>query len=966
MQKTLPAKKILVLALVASGCFAFGSAMAAPSVIITSPVAGQEINPINQKAFPLYGTCSAPGQDVQVTLAGGTASAIGHCEADGFWSAAIDLTAPADGAQALNVSHADGLNGNAQASVSLTKNTSAANRTQVDCASISQNLPAPWPLPYIGNTYDTLHGPYARNQIVYNTSLTNVGPLNDILNLGFPQDLPNQTLLGCGYIDVTQAPYNADPSGQTDSTVAINAAMKKAYESQLATYLPPGNYKVSDTLECVQGYYVRSSGSSASINPNYTKAPQADISGCTLVGSRSGPQRARIFLAPNSTGFADLSNWKQKAVIHIWARAAFNKGGDPTQGESDIAFNDTISNIDVHIGGGNPGAIGVWFPAAQGSGVSEMTINATNGYSGMLGGIGAGGGVHGVKVIGGQFGLDFNALSSESQPAPTVSDIELTGQTVSAIRYQGLGTLTVVGSKITVPTNATGPAVLGYVWSGSSMSGYVNIVDSQIIFPASGAKQAAVVGNRATYLKNTYIQNAAWLFGKAGWDGGVAPKTITNVLAGNASGWSYIKEYAQDINPPSYTTTFYDQALGKSTNLTNQYLSPVYLDGVAKPGPYSAAPVTNAAPPLDHLSQHRFASGLVDWATPGTVNVKQAPYYAKGDGVTDDTAAIQAALDQHQNVFIPRGMYRITETLHLAANSKLFGVSNSVTTLFPEGAKFTNQPQPVPLIETVDSASAAPVLSSLQLYVPLSTTSAYALNWRSGSSDASLSDVMFRLFSKLGFVNSGVGVPLAQPLVKISGNGGGKWYNFVTNQYTNCIWGSWALNGNFRQLLITGTTQPLRMYQVDVEYSVSDAMLEIQNARNVDIYGLKSEGNFLVLWVRNSDQISLYGHGGNGTALPNGTQYYPAGFAQYLPGFVQATPSIYRVENTPNFRFVNSVDQGNMTSSAQPSVAPGGAYPSQVWYTPDHWSFINDLTGGAQVLSKPLERPVLYMRGSPN
>lgn len=41
------------------------------------------------------------------------------------------------------------------------------------------------------------------------------------------------------------------------------------------------------------------------------------------------------------------------------------------------------------------------------------------------------------------------------------------------------------------------------------------------------------------------------------------------------------------------------------------------------------------------------------------VNVKMFPWLAKGDGVTDDTAAIQAAFNASSNVFIPKGDYRV-------------------------------------------------------------------------------------------------------------------------------------------------------------------------------------------------------------------------------------------------------------------------------------------------------------------
>src|ERR1041384_6112494 len=68
-------------------------------------------------------------------------------------------------------------------------------------------------------------------------------------------------------------------------------------------------------------------------------------------------------------------------------------------------------------------------------------------------------------------------------------------------------------------------------------------------------------------------------------------------------------------------------------------------------------------------------------AVSGTItvhNVKDAPFNAKGDGITVDTAAIQAALNaaklSGQAVYIPTGVYRIDAPLDYATTTTAQGL----------------------------------------------------------------------------------------------------------------------------------------------------------------------------------------------------------------------------------------------------------------------------------------------------
>jgi len=70
---------------------------------------------------------------------------------------------------------------------------------------------------------------------------------------------------GSGWIDVTQDPYDADPTGQSDSTAAIQAALTAVPATGAVVYLPVGTYQISGALTVSSYTTIQGDGDGATI-----------------------------------------------------------------------------------------------------------------------------------------------------------------------------------------------------------------------------------------------------------------------------------------------------------------------------------------------------------------------------------------------------------------------------------------------------------------------------------------------------------------------------------------------------------------------------------------------------------------------------------------------------------------------------------------------------------------------------
>ena len=65
----------------------------------------------------------------------------------------------------------------------------------------------------------------------------------------------------------------------------------------------------------------------------------------------------------------------------------------------------------------------------------------------------------------------------------------------------------------------------------------------------------------------------------------------------------------------------------------------------------------------------------------GSVSIKSSPYNAVGDGVNDDTTALQLCINGNNNVYLPPGTYKITGSINLPSTRTIQGAGMWYTTL---------------------------------------------------------------------------------------------------------------------------------------------------------------------------------------------------------------------------------------------------------------------------------------------
>jgi sugar lactone lactonase YvrE len=246
--------------------------------------------------------------------------------------------------------------------------------------------------------------------------------------------------------------------------------------------------------------------------------------------------------------------------------------------------------------------------------------------------------------------------------------------------------------------------------------------------------------------------------------------------------------------------------------------------------------------------------------------VNLASLGAKGDGITDDTEVIRAAIEQHRTIYFPTGRYRVTETITMKPDTVLIGISPITTQIIitDRTPAFDGEGPPKPLL--VAPKGGTNIVTGIGLNTYGINRRAVAAKWMAGP-NSMMNDVRF--LGGHGTHNAdGSAVPVYNNNRTGDGNPDYQW----DSQY----WSLWITDGGggtFKDIwtpspyaqagiYISNTATEGRIYAMSVEHHVRNEAI-LRNVSNWKIYDLQMEEesgegwNALPLHIENSSNIII-------------------------------------------------------------------------------------------------------------
>lgn len=570
-----------------------------------------------------------------------------------------------------------------------------------------------------------------------------------------------------------------------------------------------------------------------------------------------GQTRPVLVLAPNTPGF-------QKGVANMvifTGNDAYNIGGvaqpvpsavpapgtpgaKPVQDANSGTFYSVLSNVDFEVGDGNPAAAAVRMHTAQHSNLSHIDFRMGSGLAGVYQ---VGNYAYDLRFHGGRYGI----LAEKTSPAWqfTLLDATFDGQRDAAVREHEAN-LTLINADIrNTPVGIEIDRGYGD-WLWASDVRFENV-----------SKAGVIISNE----NNVYTQ--------VGFE---------KISARNTPVFAHFRDSGRDV-----------AGKGESYQV-NEFTHGLKIDTLGAPGRFDThVDMTAGAGQAKQERVRRHLPPVSEWAS-------VRGFGAKGDGTTDDTAAIQKAIDTQRVVYLPLGFYAVNDTIRLKADTILIGLHPGLTQLLLRNGSplYQGADTPKALLESAQGGDA--FITGIGLATGEVNNRAVALLWRAGERSI-VDDVRIqgghgtRLYDgsrddpykKTGKFDTTAWWDRQYPSIWVTDGGGGTFT------------GIWSPSGYAQAgFYVTNTKTPGRVYQLSAEHHIRSEIV-LDGVENWQFFAPQTEEE-----VRDGmDAVSL--------DIRNSKHLLFANYHGYrVTRSIKPAPSAIRITNSSDIRFRNVAVNG--------------------------------------------------------
>jgi sugar lactone lactonase YvrE len=479
-------------------------------------------------------------------------------------------------------------------------------------------------------------------------------------------------------------------------------------------------------------------------------------------------------------------------------------------------FYSAMSNVDFEIGKGNPSAVGIRFHVAQHCYLAHMDFHIGSGQAAL-------------KDIGNEaedlhfYGGDYGIITQKPSPGWqfTLLDSTFEGQRKAAIREHEAG-LTLIHDVFRDLPEAISidPNYAEELW----------VKDVRFENISGPAITISNVNNPHTEIN------------------------LENVFCHHVPVLALLRESGK-------------QVAGTGEN----YVVKSFSHGLTMNAPGAAGEIRTNLDADEVKDLPPFGANTIAALPPANTWINLQSLGAKGDGATDDTAAVQTAIAEHRVLYIPMGRYVVSDTLKLRPDTVLIGLHPSMTQFdLPDGtAVFQGPGAPKALLETPSGGKN--IVTGIGLSTGGTNSSAVGAMWMAGTQSL-MDDVRF-----LGGhgTNAADGTRMnpynnthtadpdlhrrwdnQYPSLWITNGGGGTFANIWTPS-------TFAQAG----LYISNTSTPGRVYELSSEHHVRNEV-KLDQVENWELDAIQTEeergesGFALPLEISRSKNITIANYHG--------------------------------------------------------------------------------------------------------